>query len=201
MDRLTISTVVFDLSEVLLTGLLGLQEPLAMRLGTSPEEVDFRIPELKLLFEGKISEEFFWERLRRERQWVVGTEELKGLVRENFREIEGTRNIVEEVKKAGYRVALFSVHASEWIAYCEEKFSHGALFERNIYSFQIGICKPEKRAFEVLIEQLSVPADDILFIDDSGSNIASAKEVGMRTLLFKSAEQLRADLVRAGLLS
>lgn len=196
-----ISTVVFDLSEVLLTGLLGMREPLATRLGLSSEEIDFKVPELQMLFEGKISEEHFWEALLREQGWAIEIEELKNLVRENFLEIEGTKNIVEEVKRAGYQVALFSVHASEWIAFCEEKFDHGALFEQNVYSFQIGICKPEKRAFEILVEQLSVSADSILFIDDSDSNIVSAKEVGMQTLLFTSAEQLRADLVRAGLLA
>lgn len=194
------STVVFDLSEVLLSGLLGTEHALAMRLGISSEQIDFRIPELQLLFEGKISEVSYWESLLRERGWPVDINTLKLMVRENFTEIEGTRKIIKDVRQAGYKVVLFSVHASEWIEFCEEKFRHGEMFELSIYSFEIGLCKPDRAAFDFLLAKVNMPAREILFIDDSERNIQSAGEMGIQTVLFRSANQLRFELVSLGML-
>lgn len=200
-DSKQISTVVFDLSEVLLRGLLGTEYALAKHLGVPPEQIDFRTPELRHLFEGKISEVTFWDSLLRDRDWMVDVNTLKTMVRDNFREIEGTRRIIEDVKLAGYKTVLFSVHALEWIEYCEEKFRLGELFESRIYSFEIGLCKPDKAAFSFLLSKIDASAGEILFIDDSEINIGSASEMGIQTILFTSADQLRVELLDFGLLS
>jgi len=39
-----INTIIFDLSEVLLSGLLGMRDDLALKLGVPSEEIDFKIP-------------------------------------------------------------------------------------------------------------------------------------------------------------
>ena len=43
------------------------------------------------------------------------------------------------------------------------------------------------------------PPSECLFIDDRRLNLESAGALGMRTLLFESAEQLRRDLGALGL--
>lgn len=196
-----IRTIIFDLSEVLLSGLLGMRDDLALRLGVSSDEIDFKIPELQLLFEGKISEDIFWTSLIKKYDWQVEKPELKRLVRANFKEIEGTIEIVRRLKNLGYAIGLFSVHAEEWIRFCEEKFRYGYLFDLTIYSFEIGICKPDKRAFEILLEILNVPAQQVLFIDDSPSNIEAASGIGMSAVLFESAIQLETRLRDMSILS
>lgn len=185
-----IEAIIFDLSEVLLSGLLGMHDDLSLKLGIPVKEIDLRIPELQLLFEGQIKEDDFWSSLLRERGWELEPLELKQMVRLNFREIDGTREIVRNLKGLGYTIGLFSVHAEEWIRFCEERFQYRGLFDLAIYSFEIEICKPDKRAFDVLVKRLCLPPQKILFIDDSPFNIDAANQMGMNTILFESSEQL-----------
>ena len=123
-----IKAVVFDLSEVLLSGLIGMRADLAIRLGVSTDSVDFRIPELKSLFEGRISEKDFWRALVKEMRWGIDPHELNLLVRAGFVEIMGTREIISNLKECGYTMGLFSVHAKEWINFCEKYFKYRNLF-------------------------------------------------------------------------
>lgn len=65
-----------------------------------------------------------------------------------------------------------------------------------MYSFDAAVCKPEKRAYELILDKLNVRAEDSLFIDDSAQNLASARELGIQTILFKSSKQLLDELRR-----
>jgi FMN phosphatase YigB (HAD superfamily) len=177
-----------------------MRNDLASRLGIPVESIDFRIPELQLLFEGQIKEDSFWNSLLRERGWELEPLELKRMVRLNFREIEGTREVVCALRTLGYRIGLLSVHAQEWIEFCEEKFQYKDLFDVTMYSFEIAVCKPDKRAFEILLERLDLPAPRVLFIDDSLLNIEAANEMGIQVILFESATQLEAQLRDMGIL-
>jgi len=109
-------------------------------------------------------------------------------------EIEGTREIIENLKKNGYKLGLLSVHAKEWADYCEEKFDYHKLFHSVMYSFEVGVCKPESKAFELILEKLNVVPKECLFIDDSQENIDVAQKLGIQTILFKEASQLKSSL-------
>ncbi len=179
-----------------LRGLLGTHEILSKRLGVNIIASYLHIPEIQQLFEGKISEERYWESILLKHKWDISISELRKIVRGNFREIKGARKIIEKLKKNGYPLGLLSVHAKEWIEYCEKEFDYHKLFDSTMYSFDAAVCKPEKRAYELILDKLNVRAEDSLFIDDSAQNLASARELGIQTILFKSSKQLLDELRR-----
>jgi len=47
-----------------------------------------------------------------------------------------------------------------------------------------GVLKPDPRGYQLLLDQLDLPADRVLFVDDQPVNIAGAERVGLRTLHF-----------------
>ena len=52
--------------------------------------------------------------------------------------------------------------------------------EKNIFaSHQIGRAKPDPDCFNYVLSQLNRPAAEVLFLDDSSANIASARAIGM----------------------
>jgi FMN phosphatase YigB (HAD superfamily) len=51
-----------------------------------------------------------------------------------------------------------------------------------------------------MLDEIGLPAERCLLIDDSPKNIAAARELGFQTLFFQSPEQLREDLGRLGIL-
>ena len=58
------------------------------------------------------------------------------------------------------------------------------LVEQLVYSHEIGISKPDLRAYELTLGRLDARPADCLFIDDLPTNIEAAREVGMRAHLF-----------------
>lgn len=191
-----INTIIFDLSEVYLQGLLGVERNLSKILNISEEEIllGLNISELMNLFKGEISEDIYLENVIEKNGWEVSKEKLKKNIRKNFKEIEGTRRIIEMLKNKGFKLGLCSVHVKEWIEYCEEKFEFQKLFNHIYYSFQKGICKPNKLAYEIILYELNSIPEECIFIDDSVTNIFSAREMGINSILFKNSKQLKKDL-------
>lgn len=195
-----ITTVIFDLSEVLLQGLLGAHKALYEFLIEDVSNFNFQIPELQGLFEGKISEEMYLEALiKKHHGYKISVDDLKRIIRQNFQEIEGTRAVICGLRENGYKLGLLSVHAREWVNYCEKTFQYRDLFDCISYSFENSVCKPDSRAYELLLFDLNSSPDETLFIDDSAENLDSAASLGIHSLQFSSADQLLIDLKNAGI--
>jgi len=59
--------------------------------------------------------------------------------------------------------------------------------------------KPDPPIYHACLEALGVPAPQALFIDDREVNITGAHAVGMHGIVFRTAEELQADLEPYGL--
>jgi HAD superfamily hydrolase (TIGR01509 family) len=190
------TTIIFDLAEVYLRGFAGIEDNLEELLKLKSDEIRDRLdgPEFWLLMEGKISEDDYWRKVNERNKWDIRIPEFKKAVRDNFAEIEGTREIIESLKHNGYKLGLLSDHSREWIEYCDGKFDYHKLFHSRQYSFEVGLCKKDRRAFELLLKKLGEKAKDCLFIDDNGKNLQVARSVGLSTIQFKDPQQLKKDL-------
>ncbi len=191
-----ITTIIFDLAEVLLKGTKGIGYLLGPMLNLPPEQVFplLKGPELESLFHGQLSEEEYWQKILHKNQWKLSIEQLKEVVRKNFQEINGTRAILEKLKQKGYKLGLLSVHAKEWVDHCDHKYDYHKLFHSICYSFEIGISKSDKKSYLHILQRLQATPTECLFIDDKEVNLAAARELGLQTLLFRNADQLKKDL-------
>jgi HAD superfamily hydrolase (TIGR01509 family) len=68
--------------------------------------------------------------------------------------------------------------------------------DRLFLSYRIGAMKPDAAFYRAILDSLDVSADECVFIDDKHENVAGAEAVGMRGLLFESAEDMDARLKR-----
>lgn len=196
-----ITTIIFDLSEVYLTGLYKTEHHLAKLWNIEQKEIYEKNKESGLFefFNGKISEDEFWRRVIKNNNWPISLKEIKELVRKNFNEIEGTREIIERLKKKGYKLGLLSVHSKEWVEHCERKFDYHKLFHSISYSFEVAVCKPDKEAYNHILKKLKAKPEECLFIDDQLKNIKAARDLGISAILFKNPEQLKKDLKKLGI--
>ena len=98
-DGLMITTIIFDLSEVYLTGFLGAERHLEKLLGIKAGKIRPGLigADLDALFNGKLTEDEYWARVIGKNNWNVSASALKRAVRRNFVEIEGTRKIIEQI--------------------------------------------------------------------------------------------------------
>jgi HAD superfamily hydrolase (TIGR01509 family) len=65
-------------------------------------------------------------------------------------------------------------------------------------SFEVGSRKPEKKIFRVLLSKYHLKPAECVFIDDRDFNLVPAKEIGLKTILFKNPKQLEKDLRKIG---
>ena len=72
------------------------------------------------------------------------------------------------------------------------------LFSAFFSSCWVGTLKPARRIYEVARDMSQADPARTVFIDDRPQNLGPAAALGMRTVLFKDAAQLRRDLAALG---
>ena len=56
------------------------------------------------------------------------------------------------------------------------------------------VLKPNAEIYEILLRRFNIKPEESVFIDDNVNNIKGGENVGIQGIIFKDAEQLRADL-------
>jgi len=112
--------------------------------------------------------------------------------------VEGTLDIAKSLSKK-YRTAILSNDSKEMGALRRKKFGFDEIFDPIVISGYFGVKKPEARIYNILLEKLGTSAEECLFIDNNLDNVSAAQSVGIQTILFKSAEQLRKELLELGI--
>lgn len=114
---------------------------------------------------------------------------------------EDTVEVLSEVKTAGYPLFALSNWSAETFPIMRQRYPFLDWFEDILLSGEVGISKPDNQIYEVFLDRIKRTPDECLFIDDSERNIDAARSLGFQALLFKSASQLRDELVTLNILS
>lgn len=121
------------------------------------------------------------------------TRQVRGAIRDAIGINTEMYQLVAELKEKGVRVALLS-NVNGKIAKMVRGFGFYEPFDPCLLSCDIGFEKPSQKAFEALMDKLSLPAREIIFIDDRIENIEGAKKAGIDAILFESVEQVKREL-------
>ncbi len=60
------------------------------------------------------------------------------------------------------------------------------LFQKLFLSYEMGVCKPDSKIFELVITSANIRPEETLFIDDSEANIEIGKSMGFQTYLVRT---------------
>jgi putative hydrolase of the HAD superfamily len=153
--------------------------------------------------EGKLTGLAFWQKLVRDAE--IG--ETTGLAEElNLWDARmwTTQNRAMlawqlELKQHGIKTAILSNMGDNVLANIERTFDWLARFDVLVWSYQLGMAKPEPAIYQHTLRELGIEPGEALFIDDRLVNIEAARALGMQGILFSNVEQLRKDLIGAGL--
>ncbi|MFC4906385.1 HAD family hydrolase [Actinomadura gamaensis] len=99
--------------------------------------------------------------------------------------------LVSELADQGRTLGLLSNIIADLVPRFEAK--HGdwlSRFAERVYSCQIGVAKPDPRAYEICAARLSVHPSDVIFFDDNARNVEAARQAGMTAELFTSPAQI-----------
>jgi len=73
------------------------------------------------------------------------------------------------------------------------------LFDAQVFSYQVGVLKPDPRMYRAILASLQVSAENCLFIDDAPANVLGALHMGMGAVRFVSVDVLLQHLACLGL--
>ncbi len=184
---------------MLIHGVVRFEEGIAREIGVTAQTsaAAFGGPHLRALLEGSLSEDDYLAQVIEKNAWTIAPDRLKTLIRQNFNAtLPETIEIARQLSHS-YRLALLSDHAREWATYIvtTHKFLDD-LFVRKLFSYEIGSTKHEPRIFHILLDMLPAAPGQCLFIDDNPRNIEVARSVGIDSIRFLDAEQLREELLQ-----
>ena len=72
-------------------------------------------------------------------------------------------------------------------------------FDVLVWSYQLGIAKPDPAIYRYALEKLGTQPAETLFIDDKAENVEAAVALGMKGIIFSDVTKLRTDLIESGL--
>ena len=97
-------------------------------------------------------------------------------------------------QKGKWKLGLVSNTNALHFDYALSKFPILRIFDRWILSHEVGSKKPDVEIFQKAIEWAGVEPGRILFIDDMKRHVDAARSLGIETIHFASALQLKEEL-------
>jgi epoxide hydrolase-like predicted phosphatase len=88
-----------------------------------------------------------------------------------------------------YRAAILSNAAAGGRREEERRYGFAAMADVLVYSYEVGIEKPDRRIHKITCQRLGVAPGEVVFLDDLEANVVAAREAGMRAVLFQSTTQ------------
>lgn len=102
--------------------------------------------------------------------------------------------------RSSARLMTLNNESRELNVYRIQRFGLCAIFSTFFTSCWLGVRKPTREMYEKALGMTQTDPRRCLFVDDREQNLAPARALGMRTIRFESAPQLRGALTRYGLL-
>ena len=193
-----IKNIIFDLSEVIISGYYGTEKIIASNTDVSEEEFEKRRLEVNDFFldvmRGNHTEEEYWQGLLTGTNWNISIDELKKFVRLNLnRRVPGTLDLINRIGK-NYNLILLSDYVKEWMEYIIQNNDGLSRFNKRFFSYEYGKVKSDSDVFEYLIHQTQIIPEETVFIDDSLVNVQNAQKSGIDAILFTDADSLEEEL-------
>lgn len=83
-----------------------------------------------------------------------------------------------------YEFVLLSNDVSEWSAYITEHHGLDKYFKHKIVSGDVKCRKPDRKIYELALEQIGKTPEECCFIDNTVKNLTVAQELGIVPILF-----------------
>lgn len=108
--------------------------------------------------------------------------------------------IAWEVRERGLGLYALSNFSGEYFRDVSPRFEFLKWFDGLLISGDEGVIKPDPVIYDLLIDRFGLTAERTVFIDDRLENVETARIAGLTGIHFRSAQQLRDDLIELGVL-
>ena len=113
--------------------------------------------------------------------------------------IEGTAEVVRQLKARGYTLYLLSNAGVRQHGYWRD-IPGSECFSGTVISADLHLLKPEAAIYQALFDKFDLTPSSCIFVDDLPLNVEAAQNAGMEGIVFFNACQLREELQKRGVL-
>jgi len=146
---------------------------------------------------GTITTENFLSELNSKLGITLTLEEFTTLWNATFRENAEMAKLLQELSLK-YPLYLLSNTNEIHYKHLQDSFNVARHFKELILSYQVGMAKPDRGIYEIVLKRSGLAAEHCLFVDDLPHNVQAAQSVGMHAIQFKGIDDLRQQLAALG---
>jgi epoxide hydrolase-like predicted phosphatase len=194
MIIMAIRAVEFDIGDVLRFLLdLDADGPMEAQLGLSPGEIDKRMEDIWMgAGIGTVTLDELHQALRD--RLGMDEQQVEAYMADSWRWYVGIPNteLLEYARglRPRYRTGLLSNGSVGAREREHAAYGYGDIFDEIIYSFEVGLMKPDPRIYVLACARLDVLPEEMVFVDDVEENVAAAREVGIHAVHYRDNAQV-----------
>jgi epoxide hydrolase-like predicted phosphatase len=156
----------------------------------------------------KFNNDFNTGRISKEELWKKVVEDLtKPEVLNQILEVAnkpkelnfGLIKIIQELKEKGYKLGLLTNDTKEMAKDIREVEHLDKYFDLILVSGETGLTKPDKNAYMDFVNKLGIQPGELIYIDDSQTNLDVAEVLGISGILYTNPEDLNRQLKEKGI--
>lgn len=148
---------------------------------------------------GRIALDTYLQRTVFYRKRTFTREEFTAFIFAQSREFPESRAILSELAATGkYLQATINNEPREINEYRIHRFQLRRELKAFFSSCYLGVRKPDEGIYQLALEVTQRDPQECVFIDDRELNLECAKQLGMHTIHFQNAPQLRQELAENG---
>ncbi|CAG1007943.1 Pyrimidine 5'-nucleotidase YjjG [Anaerolineae bacterium] len=93
-----------------------------------------------------------------------------------------------------YKIGILSNAWSDARYFHNTKFKMNTWVDAAVYSAEVKLLKPDPRIYQLILDQLELPANECVFVDDKLVNVQAAQALGMKGVLCRETQQTIDDI-------
>jgi len=100
--------------------------------------------------------------------------------------------LAKELKTKGFKLFILSNNFAERAEHYSKFFDFlETIFDKVYYSWQTGFIKPDKQAYQNVLTENNLLAENCFYFDNSQKNVDAANDLGLKAFLFEGVEATR----------
>jgi len=198
------SIVVFDLGKVLVDFDYSIAaRKIAARSRKSLAETKVLIEQSQFIVDyetGRLTRRGFFEQVQAVTGFQGTLEEFGGFFADIFFEMTAMTALHAALRRRGLPTYIFSNTNDLAVEHIRRNFPFFAHFDGYIFSYEVGVMKPDDGIYDALEKLAGRRGAEILYIDDRPDNVAAGRAHGWQTILQETPEKTRAAMEHRGLI-
>ena len=128
---------------------------------------------------GIMTETEYWEYVNKSFGQNLSIDEITNLLMEAYSTNQNVVDYVKKVRSEGVKTCICTNNFPTRINALNKKFNFLADFDVQVFSYEVGINKPDPKIFQALIDRSGVLPSELFYAVDNQSCVDAAKSLGI----------------------